>query len=122
METILNLHQVLSNTTWLFFLLIGVWGMYRAIRGYGVDSSYLGAMVIGEILFIIQALFGVILLIGSETPGRSVHILYGVFAVVALPGLFTYLKGDDSNNSQWAYAIMTLFLFGVALRAITTGV
>lgn len=122
METVFNLHRVLSNTTWLFFLLLGVWGMYRAIRSYGVDGSYLGAMVVGEMLFIIQALLGVILLFGSASPGRTVHFLYGAFAVVAMPGLFAYLRGDDSNNAQWAYAIMTLFLFGVALRAIGTGV
>jgi phosphatidylglycerophosphate synthase len=122
MAVVLNLHQVLSNTTWLFFLIVGIWGMYRAIRGYGVDGSYLGAMAVGEILFIVQAILGVILLLGSGTPGRGVHILYGVFAVVALPGLFAYLRGDDSNNSQWSYALMTLFLFGVALRSISTGV
>jgi phosphatidylglycerophosphate synthase len=122
MNIVLNLHQVLSNTTWLFFLLVGLWGMYRAIRGYSVDGSYLGAMAVGEILFIVQGLLGVILLFGPTSPGRSVHFLYGVFAIVAMPGLFAYLRGDDSNNSQWAYAIMTLFLFGVALRSISTGV
>jgi len=122
MEIVLNLHQVLSNTTWLFFLIIGVWGMYRAIRGFGVDGSYLGAMAVGEILFIVQGVLGIILLFTVGSPGRSVHILYGVFAIVALPGLFAYLRGDDSNNAQWAYAIMTLFLFGVALRSIGTGV
>jgi hypothetical protein len=79
-------------------------------------------MAVGEILFIVQGLLGVILLLGPTSPGRSVHFLYGVFAIVAMPGLFAYLRGDDSNNSQWAYAIMTLFLFGVALRSITTGV
>jgi phosphatidylglycerophosphate synthase len=121
MDVVFNLHRVLSNTTWLFFLLVGIWGMYRAIREYGVDGSYLGAMAVGEILFIVQAILGVILLIGSSAPGRSVHVLYGVFAIVAMPGLFAYLRGDDSNNSQWAYALMTLFLFGVALRAIGTG-
>jgi hypothetical protein len=122
METILTLHRVLSNTTWLFFLLVGLWGLYRAIRGNGVDGSYLGAMAVGEILFVVQALLGVILLIGSFSPGRGVHILYGVFALLAMPGLFAYLRGDDSNNAQWAYATMTLFLFGVALRSIGTGV
>jgi hypothetical protein len=121
MDVDFNLHRVLSNTTWLFFLLVGIWGMYRAIRSYGVDGSYLGAMAVGEILFVVQALLGAILLFGSASPGRSVHFLYGVFAIIAMPCLFAYLRGDDSNNAQWAYAIMTLFLFGVALRAIGTG-
>ena len=121
MSTIVELHRVLSNTTVLFFLLIGLWGLVRAIRKHGVNGSYLGAMVIAELLFVLQALLGTILLIGDARPGRIVHLIYGTFALVALPGLFAYLKGDDSNQAQWYYATAALFLFGVALRAIGTG-
>jgi heme A synthase len=120
MAFVLNLHRVLSNTTWIFFLLIGLWGLYRAIRNNGVDGSYLGAMAVGEILFIVQAVLGIILVFGSASPSRGVHFLYGVFALVAMPGAFAYVRGDDSNNTQWLYALLTLFLFGVALRAIGT--
>ncbi|MCI0398422.1 MAG: hypothetical protein L0322_26300, partial [Chloroflexi bacterium] len=95
---------------------------FRAIRKQGVDGSYMGAMVIGEGLFILQAILGVVLLFGGSAPGRTVHFLYGVFALVALPGLFAYLRGDDTNRAQWSYAILCLFLFGVSLRAIGTGV
>lgn len=121
METIAEIHSVLSRTIWLFFLLLGLWGLFRAIRNNGVDGSYLGALVIGEGLYILQAIMGAILWIGGERPGRTVHLLYGVFALVALPGLFAYMRGDDSNRAQWLYAILTLFLFGVSLRAIGTG-
>ena len=71
MAIVLNLHQVLSNTTWLFFLIVGVWGMYRAIRGFSVDGSYLGAMAVGEILFVVQGILGVVLLFGAGSPGRT---------------------------------------------------
>jgi hypothetical protein len=119
MSFIFDLHSVLSQTTMLFFLILGVWGIFRAIRKNMVDGSYMGALVIGEVLFVLQAVLGLILWLGGGRPGRTVHILYGVFALVALPGLFAYLKGDDSNQAQWYYAILTFFLFGVALRAIS---
>lgn len=122
METIGEIHRVLSNTTVLFFLLLGLWGLVRAIRKNGVNGSYLGAMVIAELLFVLQALLGVVLLLNGDRPGRIVHLIYGTFALVALPGLFAYLKGDDSNQAQWYYATGILFLFGIALRAIGTGV
>jgi hypothetical protein len=122
METLTQLHGVISNTAVLFFFLLGVWGFIRAFRKNGVDSSYLGALVIGELIFVIQAVMGIILAIGGGTPGRGiVHYIYGAFALVALPGLFAYMRGDDSNQAQWYYALLTLFLFGVATRAITTG-
>lgn len=122
MEFIVTLHSVLSRSAVLFFALIGIWGVFRALRKNGVDGSYLGALVIGELIFIAQAILGVIMLIGGGSPARGVHFLYGVFALVALPGLFAYLKGDDSNQAQLYYAITTIFLAGVALRAIGTAV
>jgi heme A synthase len=122
METLKQLHGVLSNTAVLFFLLLGAWGLFRAFRKNGVDSSYLGALVIGELIFVLQAVLGIILAIGGGAPGRGiVHYIYGAFALVALPGLFAYMRGDDSNQAQWYYALLTVFLFGVATRAITTG-
>lgn len=122
MSFIIQLHGVLSNAAVLFFLLLGLWGLFRAIRKLGVDGSYMGALVIGELIFVVQALLGILLAIDGGAPGRGiVHYIYGAFALVALPGLFAYTRGDDSNTAQWYYAIATLFLFGVATRAITTG-
>jgi uncharacterized membrane protein YccC len=95
--------------------------LVRAIRKLEVNGSFLGAMVIAEILFVLQAVLGLVLVLDGASPGRGVHFIYGTFALVALPGLFAYLKGDDSNQAQWYYAIAILFLFGVSLRAIGTG-
>jgi hypothetical protein len=123
MSTVIAIHGVVSNSAYLFFLLLGLWGVFRYFRKRGVDGSYMGALVIGELIFVVQAVLGIILAVGGGTPGRGAfHYLYGAFAVVALPGLFAYLKGDDSNLAQLYYAIAALFLFGIALRAISTGV
>ena len=119
MSFVRELHSILSLTTMIFFLFLGIWGIFRGIRNNSVDGSYMGALVIGELLFVLQSVLGIILLIDGGRPGRMIHILYGAFAVVALPGLFAYLKGDDSNRSQWYYGILTFFLFGVALRAVS---
>ncbi|MFN2223436.1 MAG: hypothetical protein PVH65_04155 [Chloroflexota bacterium] len=122
MSVLLQLHGVVSNSAVLFFFLLGIWGLFRAIRKQGVDGSYMGALVIGELIFVTQAVIGIILAIGGGVPGRgNFHYLYGVFALIALPGLFAYLRGDDSNLAQWYYGLAALFLFGIALRAIGTG-
>jgi hypothetical protein len=119
---VLELHKGLSNTTVLFFLIIGIWGVYRGIRSQKVDGSYLGAMVIGTLLFLIQGLLGGYMWFAGGRPGQPwMHILYGVFAIVFLPFLFAYLKGDDSNRAMWVYGLANIFLFGVALRSIELG-
>ncbi len=126
MGIVIVVHSTLSNTIWLFFLALGLWGIYRAVRGQAVDGSYLGALVIGQVLYIIQGILGGLLWLNGYLPNvgnQTMHVLYGAFALVFLPFVyFVLLKGDDdSSQAQWVLALTTLFLFGVALRAISVG-
>lgn len=126
MDTISEIHQLLSRTVWLFFIALGGWGFYRAARGEGVDGSYLGTLVIGELLYVAQGVLGAILWSGGLSgvltrPG--IHVLYGVFAIVFLPFVYlVWLRGDDSNRAMWVWAFATTFLFGIALRGIYTSI
>jgi hypothetical protein len=126
MLQISTIHQVLSNSIWLFFLALGIWGLFRAIRGLGIDGSYLGAAVIGQLLFVVQAILGFILWFGGRRvllADPSMHMLYGVFALVFLPFVYlVWLRGDDSNRGMWIMGFATMFLFGIALRSIATGI
>jgi hypothetical protein len=124
MDTFIIIHSRLSQTVVLFFFFLGIWGLYRAIRGYSLDGSYMGALVIGQVLYVVQGIMGVILWATGNIGGVArpeMHILYGAFALVFLPFVFlVWLKGDDSNQAQWVLAFTTLFLFGIAERAIST--
>ena len=126
MSTILFIHIRLSNAIWLYFLLVGLWGLWRAYRQEAIDGSYLGALAIGEGLYGVQGLLGGILWAGGllTAVGRPfMHILYGTFALVFLPFVyFVWLQSDETNRGQWVMALSALFLFGIALRSITTGV
>jgi hypothetical protein len=119
------IHNIISNTIWLFFLILGLWGGLRAFQKQGVDGNYLGAMVIGQGLYLFQGLLGAVLwasgLLGGV--GRPfMHVLYGAFAAVFMPFVYlVWLKGDDTNRAQWVLCLTALFLFGIALRAIGTG-
>ena len=123
-QTISTIHDILSNTVWLFFLILGLWGVVRAIRGPSVDGSYLGALVIGQGLYMLQGIFGAILWSSGLlvlVPRPEMHVIYGSFAVVFMPFVyFVWLKGDDSNRGQWVLSLTTLALFGIALRAVAT--
>ena len=91
---------------------------------FGCEPQFLGALIIAEGLYVLQGVLGVALWVGGNSVNVSrmtMHVLYGVFAVVFLPFLFTYQRGDDSNRAQWVYALGLLFLFGIALRAGYTG-
>lgn len=124
MAVIFSIHGALSNTAWLFFLIVGLWGLLRAIRGQSVTGNYLGAIFIGQLIFVVQTVLGILLWIGGYSTGiqrPGIHLLYGAFALVFLPFIYlSVLRGDDTNRAQWVLAFTTLFLFGIALRAIST--
>ncbi len=126
MGTIEAIHGALSNTAWLFFLALGLWGLFRAVRGQSVDGSYMGAAVIGQIIFIVQTILGFALWLGggdANIARAGIHMLYGLFALVFLPFIYlSVLKGDTSNRAQWVLSFTTFFLFGIALRSISTAV
>ena len=88
-------------------------------------AIYLGATVVGQILFILQGVIGVILWVDGRLPNLlrpEVHILYGAFVIVFLPFIYlAVLRGDDSNRGMWVMTFSTLFLFGVSLRLIDLG-
>ncbi len=81
-------------------------------------------MAIGQILYWLQGILGLTLWAGGYIGAVSrpeMHILYGAFAMVFLPFVYlVWLRGDDSNRGQWVMALSTFFLFGVALRAVST--
>ena len=117
------LHQTLANTIWMFYLFLGIWGVFRALRKQPVSGSYLGAVAVIQIVVIVQALMGGALYLSGLRPGRElIHYLYGAFSIVFLPGLFAYLKGDDSNTAQWLFGLASLFMYGVIRRVIETAV
>ena len=120
-----TLHQGLTNTAVLYFLILGVWGIYRAVRGQSVEASYLGALLIAQVLLIINILIGGVLWLNGRSAGMArfdVHALYGAFVLVFLPFVYVVLlRGDDSNRAQWVWGFISLFMFLLLPRFFVTG-
>jgi hypothetical protein len=115
-----EIHGRLGNTATLFALGLGVWGLFLYFRKQGPGASYFGGLVIGELLFIAQAVLGATLYFSGRPLAQAVHVLYGALGVIALPAAYAYTRGGVERRDSLIYGIVCLFLFGVALRAITT--
>ena len=116
MDFIVILHERLANTVWIFLLILGVWSLWRAIRGNGLNPNFLGALTIAEVLIVVQVVLGGLLYLtghGGNLNEPTIHILYAAFSLVFLPFVFLYwLRGDDSNRAQWILTFAVLFQFG----------
>ncbi len=124
MNFVFVLHQVLTNMALLYFLILGVWGMFRAVRGREVDSSYMGALVVAQVLLMVNILLGGALWLDGRAAVMSrfdVHVLYGAFVLIFLPFVYVaLLRGDDTNRAQWVWGFVNLFMFFLIPRFFQT--
>jgi heme A synthase len=112
------LHARLADTAMYFALALAIWGFLRFFRGQGVDGSYLGAVVVGEVLMVAQGLLGgVLLALGLRPMNTSIHILYGVLAIISFPAFYAFVEGRDSRREMLMWALLALFVFGLTIRA-----
>ena len=114
------IHDFLKNAIVIYLFVCAVWGLVNAARHIPVNDSYRTTLLIAEGLFVIQAVVGLELLGEGKIPGQLVHFLYGFLGIAVLPTVIGYVGRGKQRDSLWL-GLTCLFLFGVALRAWTTG-
>ena len=119
--TVLWLHDRVGNAVPLYMVLLGIVSFVNYFRGQGLDGSVIGAIVVGEILMILQATLGIILFVAfNRINNLGIHFLYGSVSVIFLPGLWMYTRGATDRRSSLIWGVAGVFMMGLALRAIGT--
>jgi hypothetical protein len=118
--TFIWLHDRIGNAAPLFMIVAGIWSIINYVRGRGVDGNILGVLIVGEIMMLVQAGLGLILLLSGLFPGRLIHFLYGSLAVLTLPALWVYTRGERDRRASLIWGLAGLFMMGLTLRAIGT--
>lgn len=114
-------HQRLATTMILYSIIAAIWGLVIYFRGRTIDGNFWGILATGELLILAQAVLGFILWIQGAQPGRGIHLLYGVVAVITIPAIYGFSQGRDDRRMALGYALVLLFLMGISWRAISTG-
>jgi hypothetical protein len=121
LATIIWLHERVGNAAPLFMILVGLLSLINYLRGAGVDGNVIGAVIIGEIMMLVQATLGIMLLVaGGLYPARGIHFLYGSLAILFFPALWAYTRGATDRRAALLWAVGGLFMMGLTLRAIGT--
>src|SRR3954468_2915056 len=118
---LIEIHKGLSNTAVLFIAALAIWALVLRFRSRPLDTSWIGAALIGELLIVVEAAIGGILYLegsSSALPRPFLHILYGIVALICLPAAQTYFGHlEDENVKTIAMAATCTFLWGILLRA-----
>jgi heme A synthase len=122
---VVRVHQFLLLPIVLYFgvlALLGAFWFFRSTGGPG--GNYLGALIIGEGLIVVQAIVGLLVFASGKHPHQGLHWLYGAILLLALPiayGLGSQREEQDRLVTGY-YAIACALIVVVAIvRAAPTG-
>ena len=125
--SIADVHGRIAMAMVLFTLVAGEYGLAEYFRKKPVSSSYWGVIVVGNLLALGQGALGAFMALNGARPARGwIHILYGIVAVLWIPLIQfannQFLKeGHEQRSATLVTAIVSLFEFLIAWRAMTTG-
>jgi heme A synthase len=117
-----TIHGVGGRAMLLFAVVLAVWGTYLYFRRAELNGGFRASFLIMVGLTVVQGLFGVVLLLLGARPAEwPLHIVYGIFAALALPGVYFYAQGGTRRREA-------VFLAGAAwvvaiayFRGLATG-
>jgi CDP-diglyceride synthetase len=116
-----TIHSRLATSLLLFMAIAAIWNLHAAVRRHGISSSTWGILAIGEILALAQGALGLALYLAGDRPARTVHLLYGLTAVLTLPAYYFISRGRDDKKASLIYGLLCLFLAFAAYRGMVTG-
>ena len=120
MEIVLALHGRLATVLVLYYVLVGLWGVWLGIRNSGPTPSYRGAIAISIGAAVLQGVIGVLVYALLRPPRESLHVLYGFALVLAMPLAATLMRDRQPRGQSVALGLAALFTAGLAIRGITT--
>jgi len=122
MDALKFLHQRFGFAAVAFAIVLGVWGGYQFVRYRRLSGGFRSSFLLLIGLVAVQGVIGGLLLLGGRRPGEwPLHIVYGIFAVVFLPGMYFYSERRDDLREAAVLAAACWIVVIALLRGLTTG-
>jgi hypothetical protein len=121
MQTLAFLHSLGARALLVFALLLAIWGTYRYFRNAEVSGGFRSSYLIMAGLTAVQGLIGLAAFAFGGRPTQLLHIVYGVFAVLFLPGAYLYAHGGSRRREAVILAGAAWVVSIAYFRGIATG-
>ena len=121
MQVLAALHGVGARALLIFALLLAVWGTYGYFRHAEVSGGFRSSYLIMAALTAVQGLVGIAAFALGGRPTELLHIVYGVFAGLFLPGAYLYAHGGTRRREAVILAGAAWVVSIAYFRGIATG-
>ena len=115
------LHGYGARALLIFALVLAVWGTYLYFRNRELPGGFRSSYLIMAALSALEGLIGLIALVLGGRPTELLHIVYGVFAVIFLPGAYVYAQGGTRRRETVIIAGAAWVVSIAFFRGIATG-
>jgi hypothetical protein len=115
------LHGYGARALLIFALALAIWGTYLYFRNRELPGGYRSSYLIMAGLSAVQGLIGLVALAFGARPTELLHIVYGIFAVVFLPGAYVYAQGGTRRRETVIIAGAAWVVSIAYFRGISTG-
>jgi heme A synthase len=121
-DSLVFLHGFGARVLIVFAVVLGIWGAYHYFRSRQLSGAFRSTYLIMAALVPIQGLLGVTaLFVGGQLDRGILHIVYGVFATLFIPGAYVYARGTDKRREALVLAGASWIVAIAFLRGIATG-
>jgi heme A synthase len=122
LQVLAVIHGRLAIALLLFAVLLGLWGTFSLARRRGVSGGFRSSYLLMFGLTALQGVLGAVgYLFGDQPRQGLLHVVYGVFALVALLGVY-FWAARGSRDREAALMAITCWVVAIAYgRGLTTG-
>ena len=122
LEFVKNLHLLTYYQIMLAGIAAVIWGVVTLRRGQPFTEGFRGILYTLAFSGVVQALLGGILFLAGCRPNNTLHLVYGLIALVGIPVAFTYTSENLNRRDMRILAFAAFAITAAAWRAISTGV
>jgi hypothetical protein len=113
-----SFHATLAFALFLDQIVLGIWALVLGFRRQPISSGLFSALLVDEILMVIQSAFGLYLLATGHAPER-IHFLYGALLLILIPAV--YLYGARRERAGIWVGVVLVFMAAMIVRISFTG-
>jgi hypothetical protein len=118
-DTLARLHGLAARALLIYALVLGVWGTYLYFRNQGVGGGYRASFLVMAGFSALQGLLGLGAFALGGRPSELLHVVYGIFAVIFLPGAYLFAHGGSRRRETVvlagaAWIVSIAFFRGIA--------
>jgi heme A synthase len=114
------LHDRLSLALILFAAILGLWGSVQFLRRRAVSPGFRSSYLMMVAVTAVQGAAG-LLALASYRPRELLHVVYGFFAILFLPGVYFY-AARGNRTREAAFLAAACWIVAIAFgRGILTG-